>query len=267
MPDMPESLTVLTREKLGAASAMLAEAFFNDPKLTRVIPDPAVRRDGGRHVFEFDLRFGMKYGRVYATSPDLEEVAVWLPSDKYEITRWRAIGCGGMGLWGNLGKEALDRIGKFGELVDRIHRQQAPFPHWYLFIIGVRPGLRVSGFGSRLMRPMLDWLDGRRLPCYLMTHNEKKIALYEHFGFRIVRQQPVPGSGILHRDAPGSLRITVSSHGPGPAVPGEPAGIHAWRSLPAIPALLGGSRVITRACISAFRTGRHHEGVLFPRSR
>jgi hypothetical protein len=32
----------------------------------------------------------MIYGDVFATSPELEGIAVWLPSKKSEITLWRA---------------------------------------------------------------------------------------------------------------------------------------------------------------------------------
>jgi predicted GNAT family N-acyltransferase len=41
-------------------------------------------------------------------------------------------------------------------------------------------------------------MDGNQVPCYLNTQNEKNIGLYEHFGFTVVEQVTLPGSGILH---------------------------------------------------------------------
>jgi len=45
---------------------------------------------------------------------------------------------------------------------------------------------------------MLDWMDRKQVACYLNTQNEKNIGLYEHFGFSVVEQVSLPGSGILH---------------------------------------------------------------------
>ena len=45
---------------------------------------------------------------------------------------------------------------------------------------------------------MLDGMDRIRMDCYLNTQNEKNIGLYEHFGFTVIEQVRLPGSGILH---------------------------------------------------------------------
>ena len=58
--------------------------------MAHLLPDIRGRKDRSHHLFEFELRYGMIYGSVFTTSPDIEGVAVWLPSDKSEITLWRA---------------------------------------------------------------------------------------------------------------------------------------------------------------------------------
>jgi hypothetical protein len=89
MADQKGDLMLLGRKQIGPASEMLTQAFFNDSKLTHVLPDEEIRKERGRHLFSFELRYGMNYGRVYTTSPALEGVAVWLPSERFEITFWR----------------------------------------------------------------------------------------------------------------------------------------------------------------------------------
>jgi ribosomal protein S18 acetylase RimI-like enzyme len=188
----------LSKEQIGPASEMLVDAFFNDAKLTHVLPDENTRREKGRQLFAFHLRYGLNYGRVYATSPVLEGVAVWLPSNRSEVTLWRAMRSGGMALQKGLSKDAMKRLLSFADQVDAYHKKHLPGSHCYLFFIGVDPRLHGKGYGGKLIRPMLDRMDKMQMACYLNTQNEKNIGLYEHFGFTVIEQVRLPESGILH---------------------------------------------------------------------
>lgn len=198
MPELRGDIVRLSRDMIEPAAAMLSRAFSDDPKMTHLIPDIAAKKDLSLHLFEFELRYGMNYGDVYTTSPGIEGVAVWLPSTKSEITFWRAFRSGGMRLRKNLGKKIMDRLMTFSNAVDEIHKKHAPFPHYYLFFIGVDPAYQKKRIASRLITPMLGWLDTRKLPCYLNTQNEKNVGLYEHYGFEVIEQVILPESGILH---------------------------------------------------------------------
>jgi len=195
---MGGDLVRVTKEQIRPASEMLVEAFFNDAKLAHVLPDENTRREQGRHIFAFHLRYGLNYGHVLATSRNLEGVAVWLPSDRSEVTLWRAMRSGGMTLQKQLTKDAMKRLLAFAEQVDVYHKKHLPARHCYLFFIGVDPRVQGTGYGGKLIRPVLAWMDGNQVPCYLNTQNEKNIGLYEHFGFTVVEQVTLPGSGILH---------------------------------------------------------------------
>lgn len=198
MGEPARELVRLSRDQISPASEMLTRAFFNDAKLTWVVPDEQVRKEKGKHLFAFELRYGMRYGRVYATSPVLEGVAVWLPSDRSAITFWRAMRSGGMALQKGLGKETMQRLLSFSDQVDACHKKHAPGTHCYLFFIGVDPGSQGTGCASRLIRPVLHCLDQQQTACYLCTQNEKNIRLYEHYGFLVVEQVRLPGTEIVH---------------------------------------------------------------------
>jgi len=92
----------------------------------------------------------------------------------------------------------MDRLMSFSAEVDKLHKKHAAFPHYYLFFIGIDPAYRNKRVASRLIMPMLGWLDKKKLPCYLNTQNEKNIGLYEHYGFRVLEQLTLPDSGIVH---------------------------------------------------------------------
>ncbi|MBT8507580.1 hypothetical protein AZH53_03985 [Methanomicrobiaceae archaeon CYW5] len=203
----------LTKDQIEPASGMLVRSFFNDPKLAHILPDEEERRKKGRHLFAFELRYGLRYGRVYATSPNLEGVATWIRSEKAAITFWRAMLCGGMALQKGLGKEAMDRLEAFSEQADFYHEKHLPTPHCYLFFIGVDPRFQGQGYGGMLMRPMLEWLDETGTACYLNTQNEANIGLYEHFGFRVAGQVTLPESDIVHT---GMVRKPAGERGSSP---------------------------------------------------
>ena len=188
----------LSKDQIGPASEMLVEAFYNDSKLTHILPDEQVRKEMGKQLFAFHLRYGLNYGRVYATSPGLEGVAVWLPSNRSEVTFWRAMRSGGMALQKELSKDAMKRLLSFADQVDAYHKKHVSDRHCYLFFIGVDPRLHGKGYGGKLIRPMLDRMDKMQMACYLNTQNEKNIGLYEHFGFTVIEQVRLPESGILH---------------------------------------------------------------------
>jgi GNAT superfamily N-acetyltransferase len=198
MAELKGDIVRLSKHQIERAGAMLTLAFFDDPKLTHLIPEISAKKELSRYLFEFELQYGMNYGDVYTTSPSVEGVAVWLPSTKSEITFWRAFRSGGMGLQKHLGKKIMDRLMSFSIAVDNLHKKHAPFPHYYLFFIGVDPAYQKKRVASRLITPMLGWLDMQKLPCYLNTQNENNIGLYEHYGFQVIEQLILPGSGIVH---------------------------------------------------------------------
>jgi ribosomal protein S18 acetylase RimI-like enzyme len=188
----------LGKDDIPKAATMLARAFFSDPKMTHLIPEVSARTDRSKYLFEFEIRYGLLYGEVWATSPACEGVCVWLPSEKSAISLWRAFRAGGFRLRSQLGPDGFNRLLAFSDRVDALHAQHLPVPHTYLFFIGVDPAHQGKGYAAKLIRPMLERLDAKGMPCYLNTQNGKNAGLYEHFGFRVVDRQMIPGSSIMH---------------------------------------------------------------------
>ena len=55
------------------------------------------------------------------------------------------------------------------------------------------PAQQGKGFASALLKPMLARLDEENMACYLETQNMKNVAMYQHFGFKLVHETRVPG--------------------------------------------------------------------------
>ncbi|HEY9595577.1 MAG TPA: GNAT family N-acetyltransferase [Spirochaetia bacterium] len=193
-------LYVIRKSDEARAVDVLFEAFRNDPFFKYMLGARSIDARLARPIHTFLLNLGTKYGEAYAPSGAIEGVSLWLPPSHASITAWMSLRSGVARLLsllpGNY-KRAIPFARKmlaYARYSDKLHRDRVGFPHWYLLVIGVGDEYRGKGYASRLMRPMLERLDRERLPCYLETHNENNLKLYEHFGFEVVDEGRLPGS-------------------------------------------------------------------------
>jgi len=67
---------------------------------------------------------------------------------------------------------------------------------WYLYNLTVKPQFQNKGNCSELMKPMLEYFDRIGQDCYLETHEEKNVKLYEHFDFELLDISNIPKTNI-----------------------------------------------------------------------
>ncbi|HEY3970398.1 MAG TPA: GNAT family N-acetyltransferase [Solirubrobacteraceae bacterium] len=170
---------------------VLAEAFFDDPIFSWLMPEDSKRLARLRRYFGIELRhFALPRGRVWTTS-DLAGAALTLPPGA-----WRAplhatlIEGGAFGIH-------LSRAARIGAAMEWRHTLNPREPHYYVRDIGVHPNMQGKGLGSALLRPTLDRCDRDGLSAYLEASSERNAALYERHGFRLVRELRVGGSPPL----------------------------------------------------------------------
>jgi GNAT superfamily N-acetyltransferase len=121
---------------------------------------------------------------------------MWLASDRIERTFWRNLRCGGLTFLLQRIRRDQRRQTAFHEHSNAVHKRCAPFPHIYLQLLGVDPAHQGKGYSSLLLRPMFERIDRDGLPCFLETHAEKNVGIYEHLGFRVVEEGVIPGSSV-----------------------------------------------------------------------
>jgi len=185
----------LQKWQVEPASEVLSRAFIDDPELIRFIPEQHKRTKLLHSLFRMTLNHGVLHGEVYAVSPDMEGIAMWLPSRASDITLWTMIRCGGPALLFKASWKLLWKMKRDDAFVSRLRKRLAPFPHWYLAVLGVDPGFQGKGYARRLLQPMLARLEVANSPCYVETSTEEYIQIYQHFGFRVIYEVVLPGSG------------------------------------------------------------------------
>lgn len=157
--------------------ASLVLAFHNDPANRWLYPDPY------RYLTyfpQFVQAFGGKafdYGTVYCVDnysgaalwyppgvkPDIEPVIELMQQSIFEA-------------------DQADVFAVF-EQIDRYHPK---YPHWYLPFMGVEPTKQRQGYGTALIRPVLEECDRDRIAAYLESSNPANLAFYQHHGFEVL---------------------------------------------------------------------------------
>jgi GNAT superfamily N-acetyltransferase len=188
-------LMKLEKGQLEPASEVLTRAFYDDPTLIRFLTEPGKRQKLLRAMFRMMLSHAVGHGEVYAASPEMEGIAIWLPSGLPDITFWEALRGGGLTLPFKGGWRFMRRMKRDEDFIKGLRQRLVPIPHWYLAVLGVDPKFQGKGYASRLLKPMLKKLDAQKLPCYLETSIEEYVPLYRHFGFKVVHEAELPGSG------------------------------------------------------------------------
>ena len=188
----------LTKAQIKPAAEMLTRAFQDNPGLAYYFPDESERKNKSHHLHQFMLCHGLIYGEVYATSPNLEGLAVWLPSENANMSLWRVIRSGGLSMIYKLGIKAASQVRPFGDYVSSVHKRHVPFRHWYLLGLGVDPDYQGQGYASALLKAMFTRIDKERLPCYLETQNANNVPIYQHYGFKVVEEGIVPNTRVTN---------------------------------------------------------------------
>ena len=193
-----KDLVQLNKSHIKPAVEMLTRAFRNYSLLQYFFPDELERERIAPYFFQYILSYGVRHGEIYATSPNLEGVAVWLTSDNYPMTFWRSIRSVPLSIIFGLGRAGGSKMRYTGEYIDTVHKRLAPFKHWFLQTIGVDPQFKGKGYAGTLLRAMFTRIDEEGLPCYLETLDETNVRLYEHFSFKVIEKSTIPETKLTN---------------------------------------------------------------------
>jgi GNAT superfamily N-acetyltransferase len=182
-----ESLYQLQADDIERVGRMLCYAFQHDPVWNVLFADVPNREEKQQGFFLTPVQYCLRYGGAYASSPELEGVITWIPSNYARMTLWRMFRSGAIKHGQQLGFSFGRKVGQIlRPLEDHRHRHLAGRDYMYLPIVGVATEHQGKGIGARLLRVLLDECDRKGLPLYLETESEQNVAMYEHLGFKVL---------------------------------------------------------------------------------
>ena len=187
IPEIPD-LYRLTSKDYSKACEVLGLAFQEDPIWKAILKDDP---DKFSKVFGVPLKYSLKYGVVYASSPNLEGIAAWVPSDYVKSTFFRLLMSGALWSAMKLGRKIGKLIQEVFEIITEDRETNMKGTYLYLYVIGVGPDHQGKGIGSHLINSMLSNIPPE-IPIYLETETERNVRLYERLGFKILKKIMVP---------------------------------------------------------------------------
>jgi ribosomal protein S18 acetylase RimI-like enzyme len=180
----------LTAEHLDHATHVLGRAFENYPLMVYALPDAARRLRGVLQLYGSILRYGLARGEIYTTE-GVMGAACWLPPNRAFPSFLGMVRAGMLRVPFRFGWAGFQRLSAVDQVATELHRIHAPGPHWYLWAIGVDPEHQGRGVAGNLMQPIFARADADALPCYLETHKEANVRIYERYGFGVAAQSRV----------------------------------------------------------------------------
>jgi ribosomal protein S18 acetylase RimI-like enzyme len=184
---MAQTSIRLTAEHLERATQALGRAFENYPLMEYALPDAARRLRGTLQLYGSILRYGLAQAEVYTTE-DVIGAACWLPPTRPFPSFLGMVRAGMLRVPFRFGWTGFQRLSAVDHVATALHRAHAPGPHWYLWAIGVAPEHQGRGVAGHLMQPVFARADADGLPCYLETHKEANVRIYERYGFTVAAQ-------------------------------------------------------------------------------
>jgi GNAT superfamily N-acetyltransferase len=161
----------------------VARSFYDDPVFTWGFPNDA------RRLSELQRSFALFARRVWCPQDEIYTTdrviggAFWMPPGTWHLSLLRQLVM--------LPTLAVITKRDFPRVIHTLNVIEAKHPHdlhFYLPVIGILPEWQGRGFGSALLRPMLERCDREQLPAYLEASSPRNRALYQRHGFNVVEE-------------------------------------------------------------------------------
>lgn len=173
------------------------EAFADDPLWNRVFGDDPDKNKSLEGFFTIPVLYGIKYGRVFASTPDLEGVAVWLPGEKSYMGFTGLLKSGALSAGAKIGKSSMKNLSVLSKQLEPDRKRIMKGKKFiYLMIIGVRPENQGMGYGKNLLEKIKKECDDTKSYLYLETETKENVGYYEKHGFYVEQMINVKGLDI-----------------------------------------------------------------------
>ncbi|MFW9922487.1 MAG: GNAT family N-acetyltransferase [Candidatus Thorarchaeota archaeon] len=189
LPSIPD-LYKVRKSDFNQICTMLGRAFQQDPIWKEILKnDP----EKWPLVFAVPVKYGLRYGSIFAPTKEVSAAAVWLPSSSINMNLWRMLLSGAIPHAMKLGSQIGNQISSVFSIIEKQHFEYLKTnPRFaYLYVLGVDPENQGKGLGSLLVKKMMEALPAN-IPIYLETETKSNVKFYEKLGFEVLNELMVP---------------------------------------------------------------------------
>jgi ribosomal protein S18 acetylase RimI-like enzyme len=188
---MDWTVRTASRRDIPELASALSRAFADEKATRWMLPDDSTRRQRLETMFATTLRWlYLPLGAIDTAVRDgvIGSGAAWCPPPaSWKAPIWRQL-LAAPGMY----RALRDRL-RAGQMLQQALEQHHPHePHWYLAFLGTAPAVQGQGAAGAPLRTRLAQIDALGDAAYLETADEENLPIYERFGFRIMREIPIP---------------------------------------------------------------------------
>ena len=190
-------LYILQEKDIDRATEIATEAYRDYPLhnwFTKGTYDEVVSNLSMKVSFKTMIKDSI----LYADSEEMNGVAAWIPFGYTGIKTLPFLMKGGLKLIFHAGPGIIGRLVSYEEYAMKQKKELTGNYDWYLYNLFVKKDAQGKGIASKLLRPMLQFCDDERMPAYLETNKEANVAIYQHYGFELMKEEMIPKTPVTH---------------------------------------------------------------------
>lgn len=185
----------IQKKDLEKCAKTAAQAFIDDESSKFILASKLHHKS----LYDFYLViYNALYNKMYmfSESENIDGFIIIAPIKDSALSLWDFIQAGGLKLIFSNGINFVLRSLSYEENCVKIRKNFVSSDDWYIFQYGVIPAKQGIGLGSKIMRPVLNWLDSEKINCYLETQKDVNVDIYNHFGFALKSTDTLPNKHI-----------------------------------------------------------------------
>ena len=190
-------LYIVEKKDLGRLARVAADAYRDYP-LHNWLTKGKYDAKASELLMLVTLRTMAEDAVIYADTEELNGFAVWLPFGFEGSKTVPFLMSGGLKLILHSGPGIIRRLVIYDTYAMNLKKQFTDNYDWYLFNLSIKKDAQGKGIASKLMRPMLEFCDDERMVAYLETNKASNVGLYQHYGFDLMKEEPIPKSSVTH---------------------------------------------------------------------
>ncbi len=188
-----EGLYKIRRKDIEKCAKTAAKAFLDDESCKYILAS----RLTYKALYEYYLviykaAFNKMY--MFAESEDINGLIVITPLKYADLSVWDCIKEGAIKLILSKGTGLLFRSLAYEKNCIKMRNKIAKNKDWYIFQFCVNPEEQGKKLGSKLIKPVLKWMDSNNINCYLETQKSVNVEIYKHYGFSLKMIDTLPES-------------------------------------------------------------------------
>lgn len=190
-------LYLVSEKDIEKLSDVAMDAYENYP-LHNWFSGGAYNKKASKLIMKISIKTMIHEGVIYADSEAIHGFAIWMPPGFTGSKTLPFLLNGGISLVLNSGIQIIGKLLNYESFAMNLKKKFTNHLDWYLYNLSVEKNSQGRGIASKLLQPMLQFVNEEQRPCYLETNKDSNVPLYKHFGFELQEESMIPNSKVKH---------------------------------------------------------------------